>query len=83
MRQVNGCAAPGLREMASRVAEQDGLLRVARRVAGGAAMAGLVAAEVARLLDVEAGIVWRFDDDGSVVVGAHGDHGSAPGVSSP
>lgn len=42
-----------------------------------------VAREVARLLDVEAGIVWRFEAGRSVVVGSHGDHSSRVGIAFP
>lgn len=68
------------------IAEKDALLRVARAVARGAdpgEVFALVAREVAAILRVEAGIVWRFGPEGSEVVGTHGSHKSQLGVVFP
>ena len=64
-------------------AEQAALRRVATAVASGAtpeAIFGQVAAEVGALLDVRAGIVWRFEGDRSVAVGSWGHRQSQVGV---
>jgi diguanylate cyclase (GGDEF)-like protein len=68
------------------VAQKDALLRVAREVAGGAPPAAVfatVAREVADILGAEAGIVWRYTDEGSRVVGSFGEHRSQLGVTFP
>ncbi len=67
-------------------AEQAALLRVARAVAGAVApeaLFDLVAEEVAGLLAVEAGIVWRFEGTASVAVGAFGNHLTMVGARFP
>lgn len=72
--------------IAGLIAEKDALLRVARAVARGAEpgeVFALVAREVAAILRVEAGIVWRFGPKGSEVVGTHGSHESQLGVVFP
>ena len=64
-------------------AEQAALRRVATAVATGAtpeAIFGQVAAEVGALLDVRAGVVWRFEGDRSVAVGSWGHRRSQVGV---
>ena len=64
-------------------AEQAALRRVATAVASGAtpeAIFGQVAAEVGALLDVRAGMVWRFEGDRSVAVGSWGHRRSQVGV---
>ena len=64
-------------------AEQAALRRVATSVATGAtpeAIFGQVAAEVGALLDVRAGVVWRFEGDRSVAVGSWGHRRSQVGV---
>lgn len=68
------------------VAEQAALARVARVVAAGAAPArvfDLVARESAMVLGVEAGLVMRFGDEHSEVVGAYGAHGASVGTTFP
>ena len=67
-------------------AEQAALRRVATAVASGAtpeAVFGQVAAEVGSLLDVRAGVVWRFEGDHSVAVGSWGHRRSQVGVAFP
>ena len=64
-------------------AEQAALRRVATAVASGAtpeAVFRQVAAEVGALLDVRAGVVWRFEGDRSVAVGSWGHRRSQVGV---
>jgi diguanylate cyclase (GGDEF)-like protein/PAS domain S-box-containing protein len=64
-------------------AEQAALRRVGTAVATGAtpeAIFGQVAAEVGALLDVRAGVVWRFEGDRSVAVGSWGHRRSQVGV---
>lgn len=73
-------------DLARLVLEQEALLRVARSVAAGARpedVFGLVAEEVARIMRVEAGIVWQYCSEGSRVVGTFGEHGSQLGVVFP
>ncbi|HTI33562.1 MAG TPA: diguanylate cyclase [Miltoncostaea sp.] len=70
----------------SALAQTGALHRVARVVASGAEPAEVfrnVAQEVANLLDVDAGVVWRFDDGVAVAVGAWGDPGTRPGARFP
>ena len=64
-------------------AESRALHRVARAVASGAEPAEvfrIVAQEVAAIVGVEAGVVWRFDEGDAVAVGAWGDPGTRPGT---
>ena len=64
-------------------AEQAALRRVATAVASGVtpeAVFRQVAAEVGALLDVRAGVVWRFEGDRSVAVGSWGHRRSQVGV---
>ena len=68
------------------LAESNALHRVARVVASGAAAEGvfaIVAEEVAALFGVDAGIVWRFEDEEQVVVGSYGDHDTTVGTRFP
>ncbi|MEQ9335876.1 MAG: diguanylate cyclase [Miltoncostaeaceae bacterium] len=85
---TTGATAPASHgdDLARLVIEQDALLRVARAVASGAhpeVVFALVAQEVARIMCVEAGIVWQYCPEGSRVVGTHGEHGSQLGVVFP
>ena len=60
-------------------AQTAALHRVATAVASGAEPAEvfrIVAREVAALFDVEAGVVWRFDDDAAAAVGSWGGAGT-------
>jgi diguanylate cyclase (GGDEF)-like protein len=84
---VAASADPEIRDLiASLTAEKNALLWVARAVAAGAAPAEVfevVAHKAAKLLRVEAGIVWRFGAEGSEVVGTYGEHESQLGVVFP
>ncbi|WP_217913284.1 diguanylate cyclase [Miltoncostaea marina] len=67
--------APAGEERRRAVRDQQALQRVAAQVAGAAGpeeVFGLVACEVAGLLDADAGVVWRFEGDVARAVGAWG-----------
>ncbi len=74
-------------EALARVVEaQAALVRVAREVARGARpdeIFTLVAREAASILEADAGLVLRFEQDASVIVGVVGDHGAEVGVRFP
>jgi len=74
------------KQAAEQAAEQAALRRVAEAVARGAEpeeVFPLVASEAARLLGAEAGVVWRFEGAGSIVMGVSGPRTARLGTSFP
>ncbi|HTI35051.1 MAG TPA: diguanylate cyclase, partial [Miltoncostaea sp.] len=82
---VGGTPATG-GALRTALAQTGALHRVARAVASGADPAEvfrIVAHEVANLIEVDAGVVWRFDEGVALAVGAWGDPGTRPGARFP